>query len=107
MFMGDSGTMLLAFIISYLFIKSHNSYGKFYADEIFLIMMIPGIELVRLAVSRLLNKKHPFSPDRNHIHHIMLNKFNFTKNLYNYTNFISFTFYTLFNNFKLYYSTLC
>ena len=71
--------LCFSFIISYLFIKSHNSYGKFYADEIFLIMMIPGIELVRLAVSRLLNKKHPFSPDRNHIHHIMLNKFNFTK----------------------------
>lgn len=79
MFMGDSGTMLLAFIISYLFIKSHNLYGKFYADEIFLIMMIPGIELVRLAIIRLFNKKHPFSPDRNHIHHIMLKKFNFTK----------------------------
>jgi len=79
MFMGDSGTMLLAFIISYLFIKSHNLYGKFYADEIFLIMMIPGIELLRLAVVRLFNNKHPFSPDRNHIHHIMLNKFNFIK----------------------------
>ena len=79
MFMGDSGTMLLAFIISYLFIKSHNLYGKFYADEIFLIMMMPGIELVRLAVIRLFNKKHPFSPDRNHIHHMMLNNFNFTK----------------------------
>ena len=31
------------------------------SDEIFLIMMIPGFELVRLAVQRLYHKRHPFS----------------------------------------------
>ena len=79
MFLGDSGTMLIAFVIGYFFIKSHNLYEKFFSDEIFLIMMIPGFELLRLAITRILNQKHPFSPDRNHIHHLMINKFSFLK----------------------------
>ena len=79
MFLGDSGTMLIAFIVSYFFIKSHNLYNKFFSDEIFLIMMIPGFELLRLAVTRIYNQKHPFSPDRNHIHHLMISKFGFLK----------------------------
>ena len=79
MFLGDSGTMLIAFIVSYFFIKSHNLYNKFFSDEIFLIMMIPGFELLRLAVMRIYNQKHPFSPDRNHIHHLMISKFGFLK----------------------------
>lgn len=79
MFLGDSGTMLVAFIIGYFFIKSHNIYEKFYSDEIFLIMMIPGVELLRLAITRLAQKKHPFSPDRNHIHHYVIKKFSSLK----------------------------
>ncbi len=79
MFLGDSGTMLIAFIIGYFFIKSYNLYEKFFSDEIFLIMMIPGFELLRLAITRVYNQKHPFSPDRNHIHHLMINKFSFLK----------------------------
>ena len=79
MFLGDSGTMLIAFIFGYFFIKSHNLYEKFFSDEIFLIMMIPGFELLRLAITRIYNSKHPFSPDRNHIHHLMINKIGFLK----------------------------
>ena len=79
MFLGDSGTMLIAFIIGYFFVKSHNLYEKFFSDEIFLIMMIPGFELLRLAVTRIYSRKHPFSPDRNHIHHLMMSKFGFIK----------------------------
>jgi hypothetical protein len=34
-------------------------------------MCIPGYELLRLAFVRLLKKKHPFYPDRNHMHHLI------------------------------------
>jgi len=74
MFLGNSGSLLLSYIIAFFFIKSYNVNNTFYCDEIFLIMMIPGIELIRLAILRLLNKKHPFKADRNHIHHIIINK---------------------------------
>jgi len=77
MFLGDSGTLLLGFVFSYFFIKSYNLGLKIYSDEIFLIMMIPGLELVRLAVQRLLLKKHPFSPDNKHIHHLIIDRTSF------------------------------
>jgi UDP-GlcNAc:undecaprenyl-phosphate GlcNAc-1-phosphate transferase len=74
MFMGNSGSLLLSYVISFFFIKSYNLKNTFYTDEIFLIMMIPGIELLRLSILRILKKKHPFQADRNHIHHIILKK---------------------------------
>ena len=77
MFLGDSGTILLGFVFSYFFIKSYNLGFRISSDEIFLIMMIPGFELLRLALQRLYNKRHPFSPDDQHIHHLLLRRLNF------------------------------
>ena len=71
-FMGDNGTLLISFILSYFFVKSANVYKVFSADEIFLIMLVPGLDLIRLASVRIMNRKHPFKGDRNHIHHILL-----------------------------------
>jgi UDP-GlcNAc:undecaprenyl-phosphate GlcNAc-1-phosphate transferase len=79
-FLGNNGAFFLSFVISYLFIKS-NSANIFYADEIFLIMMIPGIDLLRLAIFRLAKGKHPFKADRNHLHHLLLNNFGFNKTI--------------------------
>ena len=80
-FLGDSGTLLISFIISYLFIKLYNLNYINYADEITLYMMIPGLDLIRLFIIRIANKKNPLSSDRNHLHHILLNKFSFNKTL--------------------------
>ena len=38
-------------------------------------MSIPGYELLRLAIKRILEKKHPFKGDQSHIHHLLCNKF--------------------------------
>jgi len=78
-FLGDSGTLFLGYVISYFFIKVYNANIINYSEEIFLIMSITGFELLRLAISRILKKKHPFSPDRNHIHHIFIKKISFIK----------------------------
>jgi len=80
-FLGNNGSLLVAFIISYFSVKSVNVFSVFKADEIFLLMLIPGLDLLRLAVSRILNHRHPFSPDRNHIHHILLKKFTLSQTL--------------------------
>lgn len=42
-------------------------------------MIIPGFELLRLAIYRMIKKKHPFKADRNHIHHLLLKKNNYIK----------------------------
>jgi UDP-GlcNAc:undecaprenyl-phosphate GlcNAc-1-phosphate transferase len=74
-FMGDNGTLLLSFVFSFLFIDFHNNKKILYADEIFLIMLIPGLDLLRLFIERIIKRLHPFFPDRNHIHHLLEKKF--------------------------------
>jgi UDP-GlcNAc:undecaprenyl-phosphate GlcNAc-1-phosphate transferase len=79
-FLGDNGSLLLGFLISILIIKNYNFNFEFlYADQIFLLMMIPGVDLLRLAMQRLLKKKHPFSPDREHLHHYLIANYGFLK----------------------------
>jgi UDP-GlcNAc:undecaprenyl-phosphate GlcNAc-1-phosphate transferase len=75
-FLGNSGSYLLPFIFSVMFISYHNNIN-YNADLIFVLMAIPGLELIRLTFQRILSGKHPFLPDRNHIHHIMIKKFSF------------------------------
>ena len=71
-YLGESGTQLLAFIISYIFLKSNNYHEKvFFADEIFVIMALPGLDMFRLFLIRLISGKHPFKPDTKHIHHLL------------------------------------
>jgi UDP-GlcNAc:undecaprenyl-phosphate GlcNAc-1-phosphate transferase len=81
-FLGNNGSLLVAFIISYLFIKSQSTENPILADEIFLVMQVPGLDLFRLAIQRIYNKKHPFHPDKNHIHHLLLKKIGYIKTLF-------------------------
>tara|TARA_Y200000002_G_scaffold90889_1_gene73140 strand:- start:989 stop:1987 length:999 start_codon:yes stop_codon:yes gene_type:complete len=75
-FLGDNGTYLLSFLFSYFFIKMYNQDQEIYTDHIFLIMIIPGIDLIRLFLVRISKGNYPFTPDRNHLHHILLRKNN-------------------------------
>tara|TARA_B100000787_G_scaffold167710_1_gene154997 strand:+ start:623 stop:1348 length:726 start_codon:yes stop_codon:yes gene_type:complete len=74
-FLGDNGVLCLGFILSYIFIHDHNTYFHFSIEEIFLLMYLPGLDLCRVAFFRAINKKHPFSPDRSHIHHYFTTRF--------------------------------
>jgi UDP-GlcNAc:undecaprenyl-phosphate GlcNAc-1-phosphate transferase len=78
-YMGNNGVFLLSFVISYIFIKSYNNNLKFYADEIFIIMLLPGIDMFRLFLLRIINGVNPFAPDTHHIHHLLRKRFNFTQ----------------------------
>ena len=77
-FLGNSGSYLLGFLLGYMFIKTYNTENNIYADEIVLLMIIPGLDLIRLFFSRIIKKRHPFSPDRSHIHHHFLEKYSST-----------------------------
>ena len=74
-FLGDSGSLLLGFILSCLFIKTYNQ-KVIFADQIILLMIIPGIDMLRVAIIRIFKKKHPFEADKSHLHHLILNKYN-------------------------------
>ena len=79
-FIGNSGSYLLGFVLSYIIIKIYNNGNSLFSDKILLIMFLPGIDMIRLFFTRIKNKKNPFSPDRSHLHHKLLEKFG-----YNYT----------------------
>ena len=38
-------------------------------------MAIPGLDMFRLFIARLISGKHPFKPDTNHIHHLIADYF--------------------------------
>ena len=97
-FLGDGGCYILSFLIS-LFIINYYNNGYIKSDQIFLLMMIPGIDMLRLFIIRIAKKKNPFSADSKHFHHRLLNNFNSTNVFYiifliNFTNFV-FVFFNL------------
>jgi UDP-GlcNAc:undecaprenyl-phosphate GlcNAc-1-phosphate transferase len=75
-FLGDGGTYFLGFFIGAISIKSYNL-GLFdTVEEIVLLMLLPGLDLMRLFCERIFKfKKSPFSADRRHLHHLLLDKF--------------------------------
>ena len=76
-FLGESGIQQLAFVITFIILKSTKKDPTvLYADEIFLIMSVPGLDMFRLFLMRLINGKHPFKPDNFHLHHLMGKIFN-------------------------------
>lgn len=80
-FIGNSGIFFLGVLISFNFINLYNQGSIIYADEIAIIMFLPGLDLIRLFFVRIFNKKNPFSRDHNHWHHIVSKKFGNNKTL--------------------------
>jgi len=74
-FMGDSGTLFLSSFIAFSTIYIFNNSNSISYENIFLIFMIPGLDMIRLVFVRLKNKKNPFLPDRNHLHHFLIKKY--------------------------------
>ncbi len=76
-FMGDSGTLFLGSLISLIIIVNHNEFKSFKVDEIFLLMFLPGLDMLRLFTQRILSGKNPFSGDREHLHHYLLSIYDY------------------------------
>ena len=82
-FLGDSGTLSLSFLFSYLFIMYYNKQYIIFSDQVYLYMFLPGLELMRLYLFRLVKKRNPFKPDRNHLHHFFLDHYGYNKTIIN------------------------
>ena len=78
--MGDTGSLLLGLVNSILVIKFINLAGSpdvsFPIEAApavgFSILMIPLFDTLRVFGLRILDRRSPFSPDRTHIHHFLL-----------------------------------
>ncbi|ULQ55035.1 undecaprenyl/decaprenyl-phosphate alpha-N-acetylglucosaminyl 1-phosphate transferase [Flavihumibacter rivuli] len=79
-FMGDTGSMLIGLISAVLVIKFINTAGSTEtslpiaaAPAVgFAILMVPLLDTLRVFGIRIFQRRSPFSPDRNHIHHLLL-----------------------------------
>jgi UDP-GlcNAc:undecaprenyl-phosphate GlcNAc-1-phosphate transferase len=74
-FLGDSGVYLGSFIIINEIFYTYNKVATFKVEQIFILLMVPGIDMFRVFLLRMINKKNPFSGDRMHLHHLLSNKF--------------------------------
>ena len=99
-FLGDSGALFLGSLISLMTIFTYNTLLSqniiISIEKIFIFFMIPGIDMFRLFISRLVNKKDPFKKDLTHLHHLIIRQFSLNQTLMIYlflfilTNFFSF-----------------
>jgi UDP-GlcNAc:undecaprenyl-phosphate GlcNAc-1-phosphate transferase len=77
-FMGDCGSLIIGFIIAYCAIKLCNKpidfSGTINPVFILCILAYPSVDTLRVFIVRILSGKSPFSADRNHIHHLLVDK---------------------------------
>ncbi len=75
LFMGDGGSNFLGFIIAIItMVYSSNDYLIFNPIQAILLIFIPILDMIIVIFRRLIIRQSPFLPDRNHIHHQMLNR---------------------------------
>ena len=80
--MGDTGSLIIGFAIGFCALKylamdvsNFTHFTLQTENELIVlaaILWIPLFDLFRIIIIRLYHKKNPFSPDRNHAHHILI-----------------------------------
>ena len=81
-FMGDSGSLMIGLVNSILVIKFINVASS---PEVavpiasavavgFAILIVPLLDTLRVFSIRIINGRSPFTPDRNHVHHLLLDR---------------------------------
>ena len=72
-FMGDTGSLFLGFTLGLLSVVLTYSESSAYAKTLPLLLVgLPVFDTLMVIIIRLLNKQSPFSADRNHLHHRLL-----------------------------------
>ena len=87
-FMGDTGSLVLGFMIAVLVVRLFAAPQTelrslpFMLENLPLVILsvlvVPFFDTTRVFTVRLINKKNPFAPDRNHVHHILIDYFKFS-----------------------------
>jgi UDP-GlcNAc:undecaprenyl-phosphate GlcNAc-1-phosphate transferase len=87
-FMGDTGSMIIGFIVSLMTIfalsmKLESVNNLYFPPQnlpflLFAVLFMPMFDTTRVIFLRLLQRKSPFQPDRQHIHHVLLDYFKFS-----------------------------
>lgn len=78
-FMGDTGSLVLGAVSTILvisMIELNSGFVSFSFESVVSvatgIMILPVFDTIRVFIHRIINGKSPFNPDKNHIHHLLL-----------------------------------
>ncbi|MBA6409113.1 MULTISPECIES: UDP-N-acetylglucosamine--undecaprenyl-phosphate N-acetylglucosaminephosphotransferase [unclassified Pseudoalteromonas] len=71
-FMGDAGSMMIGFTVIWLLIGASQNPGSPMIRPVTALWLIavPLMDMVAIMIRRIKQKKSPFKPDREHLHHI-------------------------------------
>ncbi|GAB3016242.1 MraY family glycosyltransferase [Niabella terrae] len=81
-FMGDSGSLMIGLVASILVLKFINLASGL-ASPLYIesavaigisLLIIPLVDTLRVFTIRILKGRSPFTPDRNHVHHLLLDR---------------------------------
>ncbi len=81
-FMGDSGSLMIGLVNSILVIKFINVANEPFIELPlesavavgFAVLIVPLLDTLRVFSIRIINGRSPFTPDRNHVHHLLLER---------------------------------
>lgn len=80
-FMGNCGSLTVGFVLALLTIKflqlnetQHMAYIKNAPTLAIVVLCIPLLDTLRVFIYRIANGRSPFHPDRNHIHHFIIDR---------------------------------
>ena len=100
-FLGNSGSLIIGALIAFSTIKAYNSNftQNNSAEDIVILFLIPGIDMLRLFARRIIDKKNPFTADNLHLHHLLSSTFSLEKVLFFYFVIITSSSYAAFNDY--------
>jgi UDP-N-acetylmuramyl pentapeptide phosphotransferase/UDP-N-acetylglucosamine-1-phosphate transferase len=86
-FLGDTGSLLIGFLVAAIVINIlskdyqedlHMSYIENLPFMIISALYIPVFDSIRVFIIRMQNRQNPFTPDRSHVHHVLLDYYQFS-----------------------------
>ena len=74
-FMGDAGSTFLGFMVAFLGISlSQSGVVSMSAVTALWLVAVPIFDVVTSVLRRIISGKSPFGPDRDHLHHVLMNE---------------------------------
>lgn len=85
LFLGNSGSLMLATIIPYILIYLYNSRENSFSIFVYIsLIIIPVLDMLRLFIVRILDRKSPFEKDLKHFHHLLIARYSLYTTLFFY-----------------------
>ncbi len=73
-FMGDTGSQILGFIVGCTLLAHHRGLPSPNPGFMLFLLGVPILDTLSVMTQRILEGRSPFRADRNHLHHILLQK---------------------------------